>query len=93
MLLYRKFHTAKIKHHNNYNQCQDCGVRPFTPYMIRNGLWQQVSNGCNLLCLPCFVKRLGRPLHMDDFHPCQLTNLIMLGYAIATGEEIDMTEQ
>lgn len=88
-----KFHTPQKKTLNpHYLPCEDCNVKPFTPYMIRDELWKAVAGKTNLLCLKCFAKRLGRKLKVEDFKPCQLTNLIMLGHSIATGEEIDMTE-
>lgn len=88
-----KFHTPRKKVlHPDYHPCAGCGVKPFTGYMIHDELWNEVSQGDNLLCLSCFTARLGRPLELTDFKPCQLTNLILLGASIATGEKIDMTE-
>jgi hypothetical protein len=86
-----KFHTPR-KRVTERVPCAECGTKPFTPYMIQDDLWKKVAGNTSLLCLSCFTKKLGRKLKLDDFKPCQLTNLIMLGNSIGTGEEIDMTE-
>lgn len=53
-------------HDDDYN-CKDCRLA-FYGFMVSDELWK--SGGCSpydLVCRPCFEKRLGRPLTMEDF--------------------------
>lgn len=36
-------------------------------YMVQDQLWYEFGVGKGYLCLPCFEKRLGRPLVLEDF--------------------------
>jgi hypothetical protein len=37
--------------------------------MIKNNLWNKVSQGDRFLCLECVESRLGRDLKLEDFTP------------------------
>ena len=76
------------KPHPQHNQCELCGFVPFTPYMVKNELWPKEHR---FLCLNCLCKKIGRMITTDDFIPCQWTNHILLGVALAKGEKIDLT--
>jgi len=51
--------------------CADCDVDTYVNeqfYMLHDELWAQVAADVDtMLCLDCFEKRLGRPLHAVDF--------------------------
>jgi hypothetical protein len=56
---------------NNHNipLCDDnCGkqIHPFIPY---EALSDSIAASDKNLCIPCFEKRLGRPLKLDDLQP------------------------
>jgi hypothetical protein len=70
-----------------YTSCEDCGTRPYTSYMVKREIWPKDKKS---LCLCCLSKRLGRSIELSDFRPCQMTNLIWLGYMLAKGETPDL---
>lgn len=49
-------------------------------YMVHNELWDQVSpypgRHSGVLCIRCFVKKLGRPLASSDLPDCRLNALL-----------------
>jgi len=51
--------------------CADCDVDTYANeqfYMLHDELWAQAAADVEtMLCLVCFEKRLGRPLHSADF--------------------------
>ena len=70
--------------------CDGCGVADFVSCMIQDYLWQMIKPFPGpyggLLCICCMEKRLGRQLTMQDLKPCGITEVVKIGYRIATGE-------
>ncbi len=49
-------------------KCARCR-KPAHPYMVRRPLWARAGmKPAGFLCIPCFEKRIGRPLERRDLH-------------------------
>lgn len=81
--------TGNSEQKSKYKYCELCKKQPFTQYMVKNHLWTKQYKH---LCLHCFQQVLGRALVIDDFLPCQFTNLIKLGYLLGKNQEVDLTD-
>jgi hypothetical protein len=63
--------------------CIECGDRTRDMYMVRNEIWRQaVPVGGGYLHFACIEKRLGRPLHLDDFQDLPINREICYGWAL-----------
>ena len=52
--------------------CDDCSAnveKLGEYYFLENPIWERASGGCDILCIGCFEKRLGRALTKPDFIP------------------------
>tara|TARA_R110000851_G_scaffold308778_1_gene467884 strand:+ start:20694 stop:21080 length:387 start_codon:yes stop_codon:yes gene_type:complete len=52
--------------------CDDCRAnveKIGEYYFLENPIWERASGGCDILCIGCFEKRLGRALTKPDFIP------------------------
>lgn len=57
----------------------DCGKVNPNMFSIKNDIWLSVAEPDIILCFNCFEKRLGRPVTLYDLHPCQFSNIMLLG--------------
>jgi hypothetical protein len=68
----------------SYWFCSDCGKGEHTGYfgyMVHHNLWRATVPKhwwMRHICLPCFRKRLGREMSIDDFLACGLNQGNML---------------
>lgn len=68
-----------------YNfSCMDCGTwggeDGYPGYMVRHILWNiavRPHERRGHLCMPCFRKRLGRTMYLEDFISCALNQYNM----------------
>ena len=58
--------------------CADCGKPHPERYMVTDRVWgrQAGYRPDQVACLPCLVKRLGRPLRRGDFTPAPVNDAI-----------------
>lgn len=65
--------------------CGDCHEPEPMLFSVHKDLWAAHGNG-GILCLPCFEKRLGRPITMDDLPEKGDTNRLMVSRAFPAKE-------
>lgn len=61
--------------------CGDCEASDPVPFIVKPHLWREFGNGGGFLCIPCFEKRMGRRLAVDDLWDTALMNALALHIA------------
>ena len=74
--VFRRVGETKIA----YTQCLDCGEPEPLMFMVDEDYWLHVGLKDGIICIPCYEKRLGRPLHILDLKPCAINEAIFYGY-------------
>jgi len=61
--------VLSLRRHQN---CGACGVTDALEFVVRDRLWKVHCRAADVLCMACFLARLGRPLGADDLEdvPC-----------------------
>lgn len=61
--------------------CCDCRILEPEMFMVHNHIWYEAHyEQRDLVCQPCFEKRIGRALTMDDFTLCPLNLMTVPGF-------------
>ena len=76
--VFRRRGERKIDH----TKCQDCGEPEPMAFMVDEDFWLHVGLKDGIVCIPCYEKRLGRPLCILDFRICALNEAIFYGYVM-----------
>lgn len=63
---------SDFKKHIVDSFCVDCDCFNSDIFTVIDSLWEKYGVGKKQLCIHCFSKRLGRPLHVSDLQksPC-----------------------
>lgn len=72
--------------------CDICFKEYPIQIMIKDELWKKVRlphlpKG-GVFCASCIEAKLGRKLTLADLHPCGITDIMLLGAAIAQGDNL-----
>jgi hypothetical protein len=76
-------HAATLEKRPDYFCCMDCKAGYPLSFVVEDDVWEAAGLTTGIICYPCFEKRLGRKLTVQDLKHAPVNESIFYGYLLA----------